>query len=75
MVSGLFIIISNLIRSARVGPPAVKDPWGGKTLEWTVDSPPSLENFKDIPEMKKGPYEYENDFNYLPTDNFPERPV
>ncbi|MFC2114995.1 cbb3-type cytochrome c oxidase subunit I [Bacteroidota bacterium] len=59
MIGGLFIIIVNLIRSARSGEPAEKDPWGGKTLEWTVDSPPSLENFDEIPMITKGPYEYE----------------
>ena len=59
MIAGLFIIIVNLLRSARAGALAVKDPWGGKTLEWTVDSPPPLENFKEIPILEKGPYEYE----------------
>jgi cytochrome c oxidase subunit 1 len=59
MITGLLIIIYNLFRSARVGAPATKDPWGGKTLEWTVDSPPSLENFEEDLEITKGPYEYE----------------
>jgi cytochrome c oxidase subunit 1 len=59
MISGLFIILFNLFRSARIGEPAEKDPWQGKTLEWTIDSPPSLENFETIPEISKGPYEYE----------------
>ena len=59
MISGLLIIIFNLFRSARVGKPAVKDPWGGKTLEWIVDSPPSLENFEEDIEITRGPYEYE----------------
>jgi cytochrome c oxidase subunit 1 len=35
------------------------DPWKGRTLEWTVESPPSLENFEEIPQIDKGPYEYE----------------
>ncbi len=55
---GLFIIIYNLIRSAKKGPIASKNPWGGRTLEWTVDSPPTLENFEEIPFVEKGPYDY-----------------
>jgi len=59
MIGGLFIIIFNLIRAVKHGEIADKDPWQGKTLEWTVDSPPSLENFEEIPQITKGPYEYE----------------
>ena len=59
MIMGLIIIIINLFRSARLGPVAGKDPWGGKTLEWTIDSPPSLENFEEDIEITRGPYEYE----------------
>jgi len=57
-IMGLIIIIFNLFRSARIGAPAPKNPWGGRTLEWTVDSPPSLENFEEIPVISKGPYDY-----------------
>ena len=61
LATGLIIIIVNLVRSARKGPPAEMNPWHGKTLEWTVTSPPSLENFDEIPVIgeKDGPYNYE----------------
>ena len=59
LISGLFIILFNLFRSARTGLPAEKNPWGGKTLEWTADSPPSLENFDEIPVITGRPYQYE----------------
>jgi cytochrome c oxidase subunit 1 len=60
MITGLLIIITNLVRSARFGPISTeRNPWNGKTLEWTVESPPSLENFEEIPVIEKGPYEYE----------------
>ncbi|HAF27540.1 MAG TPA: cytochrome c oxidase subunit I [Bacteroidales bacterium] len=52
MIAGLAIIIINLIRSAKKGPKAEESPWGGKTLEWTVSSPPIVENFEEIPEIK-----------------------
>jgi len=59
MITGLLIIIINLFRSARTGKKAEKNPWGGRTLEWTVDSPPSLENFEQIPTIEHGPYKYD----------------
>lgn len=59
MISGLVIIITNLVRSARKGEIAEADPWKGKTLEWTTASPPTLENFDEIPIVTKLPYDYE----------------
>ncbi|WP_159521917.1 cytochrome c oxidase subunit I [Sunxiuqinia indica] len=61
MTLGLIIVIINLFRSAKNGPIAEANPWNGKTLEWTVPSPPPLENFDEIPEYKEhdGPYEYQ----------------
>lgn len=58
LVAGLAIIVINLVTSARKGKKAEKDPWHGKTLEWQVDSPPTLENFDEIPVIEKGPYDY-----------------
>lgn len=58
MATGILIIIVNLVRSARHGVKAEGNPWGGKTLEWTVPSPPPLENFEEIPTVTKGPYDY-----------------
>jgi cytochrome c oxidase subunit I len=36
------------------------DPWNSKTMEWTVPSPPPLENFEEIPVLEEsdGPYNY-----------------
>ncbi len=58
MISGLIIIVVNLFRSAKYGKPAVKNPWGGRTLEWEVGSPPTLENFDTIPTVTRRPYDY-----------------
>lgn len=58
MAMGILIIIVNLFRSARHGERAEASPWGGSTLEWTVPSPPPLENFDEIPTVTKGPYDY-----------------
>ena len=58
LVTGLIIMIINLVKARRSGGPVVKNPWNGLTLEWTVDSPPTLENFEEIPIITEGPYEY-----------------
>lgn len=51
---GLWTVVQGL----RKGAPAPKNPWGGTTLEWQIDSPPITTNFKDIPTVTEGPYEY-----------------
>lgn len=60
MTFGLVITVINLFRSAKIGEIAPANPWNGKTLEWTVPSPPPVENFDVIPvyEEQDGPYEY-----------------
>ncbi|RJP62482.1 MAG: cytochrome c oxidase subunit I [Ignavibacteriales bacterium] len=58
MVTGLFILIYNLIKAFRKGEPATINPWGGITLEWRVPSPPPLENFEEIPVITHDPYDY-----------------
>lgn len=60
MVTGLAIIIVNLIRSSRKGEKAVQNPWNGITLEWQIPSPPPLENFEEIPTVERAPYDYKN---------------
>ncbi|HOH99723.1 MAG TPA: cbb3-type cytochrome c oxidase subunit I [Bacteroidales bacterium] len=61
LIIGLIVVITNLVRSARKGEKAEANPWGGKTLEWTVPSPPPLENFDKIPTVTRGPYDYSSD--------------
>jgi cytochrome c oxidase subunit 1 len=35
------------------------NPWGGRTLEWTIPSPPPPENFEEIPNVVHGPYDFD----------------
>ena len=58
---GLVIIFTNLIRSIFKGDKAPMNPWGGKTLEWTISSPPPHENFREIPVISRGPYHYDDE--------------
>jgi cytochrome c oxidase subunit 1 len=45
----VLVFIYNLVRSKRSGIPAGNDPWDGRTLEWTVSSPPPVHNFDEVP--------------------------
>ena len=57
LISGLILMITNLVRASRRGEIAEKNPWGGTTLEWQTASPPSLHNFDEAPVLsEEGPY-------------------
>ncbi len=43
------IFIHNAFRSLRKGERAGNDPWDGRTLEWSIPSPPPVYNFATIP--------------------------
>jgi cytochrome c oxidase subunit 1 len=51
---GLYTMVMGLLK----GKKAPDNPWGGKTLEWTIPSPPTMHNFDVEPIIKAGPYEY-----------------
>lgn len=54
---GLLIVVVNLLRPRKASPEEIDDPWNGRTMEWRVQSPPTLENFEEIPVVEHGPYE------------------
>ncbi len=56
--AGVLIMLSYLLASLKSGAKASDNPWGGKTLEWEIPSPPTMHNFDEIPEITMGPYEY-----------------
>jgi cytochrome c oxidase subunit I len=59
LVSGILLMIINLIISSRKGAKAPNNPWNGITLEWQTTSPPPLHNFDKMPELPEGgPYNY-----------------
>ncbi|MEM6436414.1 MAG: cytochrome c oxidase subunit I [Cyanobacteria bacterium P01_D01_bin.115] len=57
---GLSILpfLINALWSWSRGPKASGNPWDAKTLEWTTDSPPIIENWEVLPVMTEGPYAY-----------------
>lgn len=50
--------VVNAVWSWIAGPKANSNPWKGLTLEWTVSSPPPVENFEEDPVLVIGPYDY-----------------
>ncbi|MBI5209881.1 MAG: cbb3-type cytochrome c oxidase subunit I [Elusimicrobia bacterium] len=58
LVAGLAVLFGNFLAALRRGAPAESDPWGGKTLEWTLPSPPPPENFDKLPVVTGAPYSY-----------------
>ena len=58
LITGLLIMAINLILGVRRGAKATDNPWGGETLEWRIQTPPTHENFHEIPVITGGPYEY-----------------
>ncbi len=48
----------NVLISWVVGKQAPADPWRSHGLEWTVSSPPPVENFEQLPVVTGTPYEY-----------------
>jgi len=57
LLVGIIIMLVNLF--SKKGAKAPDNPWGGKTLEWTIPSPPTVENFENIPEVTEQPYNYD----------------
>jgi cytochrome c oxidase subunit 1 len=58
LVTGIIMVIINFVKAKKISGEAAKNPWNGLTLEWTVSSPPTLENFDEVPTVTGGPYDY-----------------
>ncbi|MCC7389689.1 MAG: cbb3-type cytochrome c oxidase subunit I [Phycisphaerales bacterium] len=58
--AGMFVQLGNFLHSIVAGKKAPPNPWGGLSLEWYADSPPSEHNFHHEPILTHGPYDYED---------------
>lgn len=56
MVLGLLLLFGNLFVALFRGRRAPQNPWGGVTLEWSIPTPPPVENFETIPTISGRPY-------------------
>jgi cytochrome c oxidase subunit 1 len=52
IVLSISIFIWNVVRALRRGEASGTDPWDGRTLEWSTDSPPKPHNFDEIPVVR-----------------------
>jgi cytochrome c oxidase subunit 1 len=60
LFTGLILMVYNLVYHIKRGAIAPANPWKGVTLEWQIPSPPSHENFEEIPEITTQPYFFGN---------------
>ena len=58
ILTGFLISLYTIVQGIFKGAKAPENPWGAKTLEWTVQSPPTQFNFEVEPVITAGPYEY-----------------
>ncbi|MEA2209969.1 MAG: cytochrome c oxidase subunit [Solirubrobacteraceae bacterium] len=49
---GVLVTVVNVARSLKVGVAAGPDPWKANTLEWFVSSPPPVNNFDTVPQVR-----------------------
>jgi cytochrome c oxidase subunit I len=55
---GYILPLIYLLWSMRSGPLAPPNPWGASGLEWTIKSPPPVENFEEIPTVTAEAYTF-----------------
>jgi len=58
MTLAILIFFVNVLWSLRNGKKAGPNPWGARTLEWQIPSPPHYYNFKHIPTVYGLPYDF-----------------
>jgi cytochrome c oxidase subunit 1 len=56
--AGFLVGLYAVIKALRSGEKASDNPWGVKSIEWTIPSPPITTNFEKIPTINEDPYEY-----------------
>jgi cytochrome c oxidase subunit 1 len=69
MVASVALFAVNLIYSLRNGRIAGNNPWGARTLEWMISSPPPYYNYKKIPIVLGRPYDFSQPLPYANLDN------
>jgi len=64
MTAGLLVFFINALASIRNGKKAGHNPWGARTLEWQIPSPPHYYNFKHVPTVFATPYDFAEPLPY-----------
>lgn len=58
LVTGALILLGNFVVALFRGRRVDANPWGGISLEWTIPSPPPVENFEVVPTITEPPYHF-----------------
>ena len=58
LVSGIFLMLGNILYALFKGRKAGQNPWKATTLEWQVPTPPPLLNFVTKPNIPEDPYDH-----------------
>jgi cytochrome c oxidase subunit 1 len=58
MLGFQLVFFYNVYKSLRHGKKAGRNPWNANTLEWTTESPPPHGNWRELPTVYRGAYEY-----------------
>ncbi|MDZ4224530.1 MAG: cbb3-type cytochrome c oxidase subunit I, partial [bacterium] len=58
LLAGFALMAFYFIRSLFLAGKSPAKPWGGKTHEWQIASPPTEHNFPEIPTVTGKPYDY-----------------
>ncbi|MGC2130224.1 MAG: cytochrome c oxidase subunit I [Candidatus Aquilonibacter sp.] len=58
MTFAILLFFINVLWSLRNGKKSGPNPWGGRTLDWQIPSPPHYYNFKNIPTVYGLPYDF-----------------
>jgi cytochrome c oxidase subunit 1 len=69
MVVSVGMLAFNMLWSLRHGKLAGNNPWGARTLEWMISSPPPYYNFKNIPVVLGRPYDFGDPLPYRNLDH------
>ena len=64
MTASILLFFINILVSIRKGKKAGPNPWGARTLEWQIPSPPHYYNFKHIPTVFSTPYDFAEPLPY-----------
>jgi cytochrome c oxidase subunit I len=65
LAASMLLFIYNVFTSFRNGKIAGPNPWGARTLEWMISSPPPYYNYRKIPAVLATPYDFGNPLPYL----------
>ena len=68
MTISILLFFINVLYSIRNGKKSGPNPWGGRTLEWQIPSPPHYYNFKHIPTVYGLPYNFGQPLPYKGLD-------